>query len=493
MRFSSCLLIVGLSTSVHAFYPYEIKVGASASISSRDNDNIFRRFFPWKLVPDSSDDTADAKPLTLDIKKVPVRRDDTYKIVKSNTPTLANSAALDQDGEDFSYFSVVQVGSQKKEMWLALDTGSPSSWVFSSACTDTVCTTHHTFDKTASSSYVSNSSTFSVGYGSGNVKGDLGQDVFNLAGMDVTFSFGTATFANDTFSNYPLDGILGLGRSQTGGWTIPSFMDVVSKNKYITSNIVGFSLSRAIDNKKDGEVNFGTVDTTKFDGKISYTATISPAWTIPMDEVYVNGQALGLTNRAATIDTGTTYILIPPADAKTLFARIPGSFQSEENYIIPCNSTAKLELSFSGIKYTILPDDYIGASSTGGCVSTIVGHQSSGPNDWLVGDVFLKNVYSVFDFDNGQIGFGTLSSSNSTGNGTFVAPPVTTTTTAGAGATAAAAAAATVSNSGTTTNSSITPATTTTADTVMHTGAASRLSQGVGLSLLTAITGLLFI
>jgi cathepsin D len=494
MRFSSCLLIVGLSTSVHAFYPYEIKVGASASISSRDNDNIFRRFFPWKLVSDSSDDTADAKPLTLDIKKVPVRRDDTYKIVKSNTPTLANSAALDQDGEDFSYFSVVQVGSQKKEMWLALDTGSPSSWVFSSACTDTVCTTHHTFDKTASSSYVSNSSTFSVGYGSGNVKGDLGQDVFNLAGMDVTFSFGTATFANDTFSNYPLDGILGLGRSQTGGWTIPSFMDVVSKNKYITSNIVGFSLSRAIDNKKDGEVNFGTVDTTKFDGKISYTATISPAWTIPMDEVYMNGQALGLTNRAATIDTGTTYILIPPADAKTLFARIPGSFQSEENYIIPCNSTAKLELSFSGIKYTILPDDYIGASSTGGCVSTIVGHQSSGPNDWLVGDVFLKNVYSVFDFDNGQIGFGTLSSSNSTGNGTFVAPPVTTTTTttAGAGATAAAAAAATVSNSGTT-NSSITPATTTTADTVMHTGAASRLSQGVGLSLLTAITGLLFI
>lgn len=491
MRFSSYLLIAGLSTSVHAFYPYEIKVEAPASISAREN--VFRRFFPWKLVSDSSDDAADAKPLTLDIKKVPVRRDDTYKIVESNPPTLPNSAALDQDGEDFSYFFVVEVGSQKKEMWLALDTGSPSSWVFSSACSDQVCTTHHTFDKSASTSYVSNSSTFNVGYGSGSVKGDLGQDVFSVAGMDVTFSFGTATFANDTFSNYPIDGILGLGRSRTGGWTIPSFMDVVAKNKYITSNIVGFSLSRASDNKKDGEVNFGAVDTTKFDGKISYTATNSEAWTIPMDEAYVNGQALGLTNRAATIDTGTTYILIPPADAKTLFARIPGSFQSEENYVIPCNSTAKLELSFSGIKYSILPDDYIGASSTGGCVSTIVGHQSSGPNDWLVGDVFLKNVYSVFDFDNGQIGFGTLSSSNSTGNGTFVAPTVTATTTAGTGATGAAAAGATVSNSGSTTNSSITPATTTTADNVMHTGAATRLSQGVGLSLLTAITGLLFI
>lgn len=486
MRFSPWLLIAGLSTSVNAFYPYELKVEVSASISS--GNNVHRRFFPWTLVSDSSDDAADAaKPLTLDIKKLPVRRDDTYKIVQSNTPTVANSAALDQDGQDFSYFSAVKVGSQKEEMWLALDTGSPSSWVFSSSCTDTVCTTHHTFDKSASSSYVSNSSAFSVGYGSGMVKGDLGQDVFSIAGMDVTFSFGTATFANDTFSSYPIDGILGLGRSGTAGWTIPSFMDVVAKNKYTTSNIVGFSLSRASDNKKDGEVNFGTVDTSKFDGNISYTATNADIWTIPMDDVYVNGQATGLTNKAATIDTGTTYILIPPADAKTLFARIPGSSQSGENYIIPCNSTATLELSFSGIKYSIEPEDYIGASSTGGCVSTIVGHQSSGANDWLVGDVFLKNVYSVFDFDNGQIGFGTLSSSNSTGNGTFTNPTVTGTT----AASAVTAATSTGTVSGSTTNSTISA--TTTADTVMHTGAASRLSQGVGLSLLTAITGLLFI
>lgn len=482
MRFSACLLIAGLSTGAHAFYPYELKVGASASISSGQSVN--RRFFPWALVPDSSDgDATDAKPFTLDIKKVPVRRGDTYPIVKSNTPTLKNSAALDQDGQDFSYFSVVEVGSQKEEMWLALDTGSPSSWVFSSSCTDSVCTTHHTFDKSASSSYASNASTFSVGYGSGEVKGDLGQDIFTIAGMDITFSFGTATKANESFAKYPIDGILGLGRSHTAGWSIPSFMDIVAEKKYLSSNIIGFSLSRASDNKKDGEVNFGTIDTSKFDGEISYTSTNSGIWSIPMDDVYVNGQAAGLTNKSATIDTGTTYILIPPADAATLFSHIPGSYPSEENYIIPCNSTATLELSFSGIKYSILPEDYIGASGTGGCISTIVGHQSSGANDWLIGDVFLKNVYSVFDFDNGQIGFGTLTTSNSTGNGTFVAPSVTAA--AGAGV-----ATATTTTAGSTTNSSITSTTT---DTVMHTGAASRLSQGAGLSLLTALIGLLFI
>ncbi|KAJ5176300.1 Aspartic-type endopeptidase ctsD [Penicillium canariense] len=477
MRFSPCLLIAGLSTGVHAFYPYELKVAASASISSRDS--VQRRFFPWALVPDSSDDTStDAKPLTLDIKKGSVRRDDTYSIVESNTPTLPNSAPLDQDGMDFSYFAVVEVGSQKEEMWLALDTGSPSSWVFSSSCTDSVCTSHHTFDTSASSSYISNSSTYSVGYGSGNVRGDLGQDSFSIADMQVTFSFGTATSATSTFSSYPIDGILGLGRSDTGGWDIPSFMDVVAEKGYLASNLVGFSLSRAKDNKKDGEVNFGTVDTTKFDGNISYTATSTDTWTIPMDEVYVNGQAAGLTSKSATIDSGTTYVLIPPSDAATLFALIPGSSMSGENYIIPCNSTATLELSFSGVKYSISPEDYIGATSTGGCVSTIVGHQSAGANDWLVGDVFLKNVYTVFDFDNGQIGFGTLATSNTTGNGTFVAPSVT----------------ATATTADSTTGSTSTASTASTAsDTVIHTGAASRLSHGAGLSLLTALTSMLFV
>jgi cathepsin D len=105
---------------------------------------------------------------------------------------------------------------------------------------------------------------------------------------------------------------------------------------------------------------------------------------------------------------------------------VPSSKKSGDNYIIPCDSTTTIEFEFSGIKYSISPEDYIGASSTDGCVSTIVGYQSSGADQWLVGDVFLKNVYSVFDFDNGQIGFGTMNNSTATGNGTSTTPAVTT-------------------------------------------------------------------
>lgn len=421
---------------------------------------VQRRFLPWTLIGAKSDESTDStdtsnaantKPLTLDLKKVPVRRDHTYKIVESHKPSLADSAPLHQDGTDYSYFSPVYVGSEKKEMWMAIDTGAPNTWVFDSECTEPVCIHHHTFDRSASTSFTTDDLTFSLFYGSGKIDGKLGKDTLSIAGLEVLQTFGLANNASKTFESYPFDGILGLGRSHTSGWNLPSFMDLVAEKKLIKSNLVGFSLSRSEDNHKDGEINFGHVDTTKFDGTISYTATNDKIWNIPLDDAYVNGQSCNFSGKSATIDTGTTYVLIPPADAKALFSLVPDSSQQPSdpnNYLIPCNSTATIEFEFSGVKYNVSPKDYVGNPEEDGsdyCISTIVGHASKGA-DWLVGDVFLKNVYTVFDFDNGQIGFGALasasasalksnldpsstssssSSSPSQGNGTFTAPPVT--------------------------------------------------------------------
>ncbi|CAG7991977.1 unnamed protein product [Penicillium salamii] len=455
MHLSSCLIFIAI-TGVRAFYPWELRV------ELRDVDETLeRRFMPWSLIEAKTDD--DTIP-TLNLKKIPVRRDDGYKIVEAYTPKLKNSAPLDQDGTDYSYFCSVLVGSQKTEMWMALDTGAPNTWVFDSECTEAVCTRHHTFDRSKSTSYSTEDSTFSLGYGSGNVTGKLGTDVLSLAGLEVEQDFGQANFASKTFESYPFDGILGLGRSHTNGWSLPSFMDLVAKKKLLKSNLVGFSLSRAKDDGKDGEVNFGGVDTTKYDGTISYTSTDADIWSIPVDDAYVNGKSCNFTGKSATIDTGTTYLLIPPSDAATLFDLVPHASQQSgnpNNYILPCNSTATIQFEFSGVKYSISSKDYVGSTVSDGsdyCISTIVSYASNGAN-WLVGDVFLKNVYTVFDFDNNQIGFGQLasakSSSNSSssttttsaGNGTFTAPPVTGTASTDATGSTPSSAAPTIAGS----------------------------------------------
>ena len=100
-------------------------------------------------------------------------------------------------------------------------------------------------------------------------------------------------------------------------------------------------------------------------------------------------------------------MLLPPADAEELHSRIPGAQEDSESYNIPCSSKTPIQLKFSDVLYNISPADYVGSPIKGGssmCTSNIVGRKVFEDDQWLVGDVFLKNVYSVFDFDGERIG-----------------------------------------------------------------------------------------
>ena len=93
-------------------------------------------------------------------------------------------------------------------------------------------------------------------------------------------------------------------------------------------------------------------------------------------------------------------LLIPPNDAASIHDAIPGSItDGQGNFAFPCSTTAQLEVSFAGTKFSISAKDYVGTEITGGgrvpnnmCQSNIVGQQIGGPDQWLMGDVFLKNV-----------------------------------------------------------------------------------------------------
>ena len=97
---------------------------------------------------------------------------------------------------------------------------------------------------------------------------------------------------------------------------------------------------------------------------------------------------------------------MPPTDAATLHGLVPGSTNSGEGYMIPCSSTVNVQFMFSGMNYTVPPKDYLGKPDSTGqmCASNILGHQAFGAGQWIMGDVFLKNVYTVMDFDKNQIG-----------------------------------------------------------------------------------------
>lgn len=370
-------------------------------------------------------------------------RDNKYPVVTASPPDTPNAMAIDEDGQDYSYFSKVKFGSKGKEMWMLLDTGAANTWVMGSNCTTSACLTHNTFGSQDSSTLHVTTTPWSVSYGTGTVQGVTVSDTVAFANYSIGMGFGSAAVTSNDFNSYPMDGILGLGRTASNGIGTPTVMQVLASKNLLPANILGIHLQRSSEGAKDGQITFGGVDHSKFQGPLTYTATVSADasfWEIAVDDVAVSGTSCKFVGKSAIIDTGTSYILMPLADAQIVHAQIPGSTNARgsPNFMIPCNSVATVQFTFSGVTYAVHPNDYMGKADDTGklCASNIIGQQAYSANQWILGDIFLKNVYTVFDFDQDRIGFG-LQSAPSAGeplSPSSLSNPATATASVSAGA-----------------------------------------------------------
>jgi hypothetical protein len=254
------------------------------------------------------------------------------------------------------------------------------------------------------------SDKFSISYGTGSVSGTLASDTFHIGPLSPSLTFGLATTVSAEFSSYPMDGILGIGR----GPGSPLLLDTLSSSKLISAKQYGIHLSRATDGVADGELNIGELNKDRFSGDINYIKAVDTTtgfWELPIDDAGLDNKALSLTGRTAIIDTGTSFILTPPSDAQALHKNIPGYKQDGETFSVPCDTRAVMQFTFNKIVYNISTADWRGGKLDSGlCRSNIVGRQTFGEKQWLVGDVFLKNVYTVLDAEQGRVGFGVKSS-----------------------------------------------------------------------------------
>ena len=316
--------------------------------------------------------------------------------------------AVSEDGNDFSYFSAIKFGSSGETMYMLVDTGAANTWLMGSDCKTPACLAHNTFGDANSDTLQITKNMFNLTYGTGSVNGVVVSDTVAFAGFTLPLAFGSASNTSTDFLTYPMDGILGLGRSKSNTMGVPTVMEAISNAKLLTANLYGVNLQRNSDGSTDGEVNFGAPDTSKYTGALSYTNTVADGlmWEIPVDDAIVNGVRCNFTGRSAILDTGTSFVLMPPGDAQLLNSQIPQSQQNGSMFNIPCSSSLPVQFIFSGVTYNISPKDYVGKPVQGGnlCHSNIIGQQAFGASQWLLGDVFLKNVYTVFDFDKERIG-----------------------------------------------------------------------------------------
>jgi cathepsin D len=166
----------------------------------------------------------------------------------------------------------------------------------------------------------------------------------------------------------------------------------------------------------------GTIDSALYTGDIEYTnipGGRGTYWIAPLTSLTVNSNSVSLPSGSssyAAIDTGTTLVGGPPDQIAALYAQIPGAAAGtgdlEGYWTYPCSTDVQVGMAFGGSTWPISPADFaLAAVDKAGqtCLGAFFELETGGSAPaWIVGDTFLKNVFSVFRFNPPSVGFAAL-------------------------------------------------------------------------------------
>jgi saccharopepsin len=310
------------------------------------------------------------------------------------------------------YFAEIQLGSPPQSFKVILDTGSSNLWVPSTSCTSIACFLHAKYDSTSSSTYKANGSAFSIQYGSGSMEGFVSNDLLAIGDLKIPKQdFAEATKEPGlAFAFGKFDGILGLAYDTISvNHITPPFYSMVNEG-LIDEPVFSFRIGSS--EEDGGEAVFGGIDDDAYTGKIEYVPVRRKAyWEVELTKVKFGDDELELDNTGAAIDTGTSLIALPTDIAEMLNNQIGATKSWNGQYTLDCAkvpSLPDLSFTFGGKDYPLKGEDYI-LNVQGTCMSAFTGIDINLPGGslWIVGDVFLRKYYTVYDLGRNAVGFAT--------------------------------------------------------------------------------------
>ncbi|XP_066222168.1 cathepsin E isoform X2 [Saccopteryx leptura] len=345
---------------------------------------------------------------------------DFWKSQNLDMVQFTESCTMDQSANeplinylDMEYFGTISIGSPPQNFTVIFDTGSSNLWVPSVYCTSPACKTHARFYPSRSSTYSAAGSHFFIQYGTGSLSGIIGAD--QVEGLTVVNQqFGeSVTEPGQSFVNAEFDGILGLGYpSLAVGGVTPVFDSMLAQNLvdvpmfsvYMTSDPEGGAGSELI---------FGGYDHSHFSGSLNWVpVTKQGYWQIAVDTIQVGGTVVFCPEGCqAIVDTGTSLITGPSDEIRRLQKAIGAELMDGE-YAVECdNLNVMPDVTFiiNGVPYILQPTAYTLLDFVDGmkfCSSGFQGldiHPPAGPL-WILGDVFIRQFYSVFDRGENRVG-----------------------------------------------------------------------------------------
>ncbi|KAI9438026.1 acid protease [Lactarius indigo] len=323
-----------------------------------------------------------------------------------SAPKFKRSAKRSRIGSDpiveSYWYSAISIGNPPQTFTVNLDTGSGSLFVPSFTCGSS-CNGHLSYDSRDSLTSYDLGKSFNLGYFDGTgVNGTLYADNVSIGGYTARKqTFGAATSYSDGFK-YPgwiPDGLLGLGFPSLSAFgATPLFHTLVAQGILPTDS---FGLCPS-------ELFIGGTNSSLYKGNFTYVpVTKEGYWQTNIDGIYVGGQKIAGTTDTI-IDSGTAMILGDSKTVKAFYAQIPGSYLIGDGYYsIPCSFNSEISFQFGNGNFTLQPGTFNFGTYSDNPNACVGGIAANDHGFWVLGDVFLENVYTEFDVGNKRIGFAT--------------------------------------------------------------------------------------
>jgi len=331
--------------------------------------------------------------------------------VVASDPTSADVPISDY--QNAQYYGPIKLGGQ--DFKVIFDTGSSNLWVPAKNCSWHTCWLHPRYDSTKSQSYKPDGREYNVQYGSGPVKGVFASDTVNVGGIEVAnqlfaqvtdVSFGPLNIA---FAVGKFDGLLGLGFKSISQYNIPTPFETMVAQGLVKESVFAFYLQS--DASAMGELVFGGIDQSHFTGDlVNVPLTSETYWEVSLDKAMFGSDTVVSSAQKAIIDSGTSLLAGPTDQVAALAKKIGAtSIAGGKEYTIDCSKVStlpKFTVTLGGHDFALEGSDYT-LSASGQCLFAFTGIDVPAPRGplWIMGDVFMKKYYSIFDYGNKQMRF----------------------------------------------------------------------------------------